>query len=101
MDANRIWRLLKAAFWRWLGDNTFQLGAALAYYTIFSLAPVVLIALSIASLFFEKKTAWAELLREINQTVGPRVGQAIESIVQDTQQTGGGTVATLIGLVVL
>jgi membrane protein len=95
--------LLKAAFWRWWGDNTFQLGAALAYYTVFSLAPVVLIALAIAGLFFEEKTARAELLREINNnnTVGSRVGQAIGSIMEYAQDKGTGKFATAVSLVIL
>jgi YihY family inner membrane protein len=101
MDAKAIFRLLKTAGTRWWGDNTFQLGAALAYYTIFSLAPVVLIALSVAGLFFEKTTVQAELLRDINNTVGSRVGQAIESIAHYTQDTGTGALATVIGVVVL
>lgn len=93
--------LLKAAFWRWWDDNTFRLGAALAYYTTFSLAPIVLISVAIAGLVFGEGTARTQLLSEINNTLGSRVGQAIGDIAQYTQDTGTGGVATAISLVVL
>jgi membrane protein len=101
MSAMTIFGMLKAAFWRWLDDNPFRLGAALAYYTVFSIAPVVLIALGVAGFFFEEQTSRAALLREINDTVGSQVADAIESIVQFNRKTGTGTFATVVGIVVL
>src|SRR5215203_3032153 len=65
----RLAGMLKDAFWRWYGDNTFRLGAALAYYTVFSLAPIVLIVVGIAGMFFGEEVARARLLAELNNTV--------------------------------
>jgi hypothetical protein len=52
MGPKTIWRLLKATFWQWYEDNTFLHGAALAFYTAFAIAPVVIIAVSVAGLVF-------------------------------------------------
>jgi len=88
--------LLKDTFWRWWNGNTFLLGAALAYYTVFAMAPVVVIALAIAGMFFDKEAAHSGLLREINSTVGDHVGKAIESVIDGTQDENTGIFATII-----
>src|SRR5690242_7493499 len=93
--------LLKDTFWRWWGGNTFLLGAALAYYTVFALAPVVVIALAIAGVFFDKQSAHTGLLREINNTVGDQVGKAIASVIDETQDGNTGIFATIVALVML
>ncbi|HZZ77403.1 MAG TPA: YihY/virulence factor BrkB family protein [Gemmataceae bacterium] len=93
--------LLKAAFLRWWAGNTFLLGAALAYYTVFALAPVVLIALAMAGLFFDKRAARTGLLQEINYTVGDRVGVAIGSVIDDSSDTDTGVFATIVAVVML
>ena len=101
MRPRAIFGLLKDAFWRWWEDNTFQLGAALAFYTVFSLAPVVLIAIAVAGAIFGEEAARARLLDEINTTFGLRVGGAIEVLLQYTQDTGTGTATAVISVVVL
>jgi membrane protein len=93
--------LLKDTFWRWWNGNTFLLGAALAYYTVFALAPVVVIALAIAGVFFDKQSAHTGLLREINNTVGDQVGKAIASVIDDTQDGSTGVLATIVAIVML
>lgn len=101
MSLKSVYGLVKETVQEWYGSNPFLLGAALAYYTVFSLAPVVLLALSIASLVFEEESARAQMLAEINSTLGGRVGSAIASTLQYTQQTGSGPLATVISLVVM
>jgi membrane protein len=99
--ARKLWDLLKETARQWYDDNTFQLGAALAYYTVFSLAPVVLIAIAVAGLVFGPEAARSQIVAEISATVGPTVGQAIESLLQHTGDTGTGTLATVVGVAVL
>src|SRR5262245_53193952 len=101
MRPKEMFKLLKAAFWRWYGDNTFRLGAALAYYTVFSIAPVIVMAIGVAGLVFGKEAARAQLAHEVNQTVGPRVGHAIEETMGYIEETGSGVIATIIGGVLL
>jgi YihY family inner membrane protein len=93
--------LLKSTLSRWRRHKAPRLGAALAYYTLFSLAPVMLIALAIASLFYEKHTARAAMLANLKQTVGSRVANAVGSMVENTHGVGTSTLATIVGLVVL
>ncbi len=93
--------LLKETLGRWWESNPFRLGAALAYYTVFSLAPVVLIALWIAGLFFGAKTAHQELLQDIDQTFGSRVSQAIADVVEYSKTSSGGTLATIFSIIVI
>jgi membrane protein len=101
MSSNAIFGLLKIAFWRWWRDEQFRLGAAMAYYAVFSLAPLALITLAVAGLVFQENTAREEFLRESNETLGPLVGRAIESIVSDVETARTGSLATLFGLLLL
>ena len=52
----RIWTLLKKSFWAWSNENALEWGAALAYYTAFSIAPLLVIALTIAGFFYQGDT---------------------------------------------
>jgi membrane protein len=96
-----FWHLLVTAFWRWWDDNTFRLGAALAYYTVFSIAPIILIAIGIASLFFDRQTAQDQIIAEISTTVGPEIGKAIGDNLNYTSSSGSTTWATIVAIIVL
>jgi membrane protein len=96
-----VYSLLKETSIQWWNDNTFLLGAALAYYTIFSLAPVLLIAIAIAGLVFHHDAAQRQILQEISQTVGTSVGDAIATTLRDVHETRGGILATILGVIVL
>ena len=63
-----VWSLFKEAGSAWVADNAPSLGAALAYYTIFSLAPLLIIAVAIAGLAFGTEAARGEIAREIQQS---------------------------------
>jgi membrane protein len=90
--------LVKDTARQWYAHDTFQMGAALAYYTAFSLAPVVMIAIGIAGVVFGRQKAQRQMLNEINQTVGPAIGKAFQDTLQYSQTTGAGTLATLVGI---
>lgn len=96
-----VYDTLKAAVNEFLAKNTFEMGAALAYYTVFSLAPLLLIAIAIASAVFGQQAAEGRIADEIGQTVGPTVAKAIEETVRHSSDSGGGTVAGIIGAVLL
>jgi membrane protein len=76
------------------------MGAALAYYTAFSLAPLLLIAIAIASLVFHE-AARERITAEIATTVGDSVADSVRKIMASSQGTGSGVTATIIGIVVL
>jgi membrane protein len=101
MRLKTLGSLLKQSYNAWSEDKAPRLGAALAYYTIFSLAPLLIIVIGIAGLVFGEQAAHGQLFREIKDTVGTGGASAIEDLLKNTQQTGGSWLATIIGFVVL
>jgi len=72
--------LLRQAGAAWLADNTPRLGAALAFYTLFSLAPVLIVAVCIAGFVFGEKAAQGEIVRQFQELMGPQGSAAVETI---------------------
>ncbi len=95
------WQLLRNTALEWWNDNTFRLAASLAFYTIFSLAPVLLIAVGVASLFLARDTAVNQLVQEAQRLVGDQGAHAIRQVLQSTGGLGNGAWAIMIGLVTL
>jgi membrane protein len=77
------------------------MGAALAYYTAFSLAPLLVIAIGIAGLVFGEEAARGEIQAQIRDTIGESASQATEDMIKNSSEQGGGIVATLISLAIL
>lgn len=95
------WKLLKQTYNSWSEDKAMRLGAALAYYSVFSIAPLVLITIAVASMFLGEEAAQGQIVEEISGTVGTPVAQALEDQLQANQEKGTGGLATLTGIVVL
>lgn len=95
---SKLRELLIETFRQWGQDRVPLLAAALSFYTLFSLAPLVLIAVSVAGMIFGKEAARDQVYTEIQMSVGPSAAEAIQSLVQGAQTSGGGVLATLIGL---
>jgi len=93
--------LLKAAFSEWSKDNAPRMGAALAYYTIFSLAPLLIIAVAIAGLAFGMEAARGEIAREIQGLVGRDGARAIQDMIQSAREPAHGVIGSMIGIAVL
>jgi membrane protein len=94
------WRLLRATFRAWWEDDAFRMAAALAYYSIMSLAPLLLITLGVAEFFLGRQTARGELHDRLKGFVGPEPAQAIEEILDNMQVTGGNGLLTGINFAV-
>jgi membrane protein len=92
------WALLKEACCAWAADNAQSLGAALAFYTIFSLAPVLIVATAVAGAVFGREAAEGEVLRQIQAWVGPTGAAAIQTVIQNADRPALGTIAGIIGL---
>src|SRR6202011_4286936 len=71
MHLKVYWQLLRDTFNNWLEDRALRMGAALAYYSVFSMAPLLLIVIGITSYFFDKQAAREQILDQIGTTVGP------------------------------
>lgn len=98
---NQFLQMAKEAFTLWGRSRSATMGAALAYYTLFSIPPLLMIALAAATLIFGQEAATGQLATELEKVVGKNVAQAMQGMVQKDQQTGGGPLAMVIGVVVL
>ena len=97
--ANSI-SLLKQTFSEWLGDKVPQLGAALAYYTVFSLAPLVLLLLAIVGFLFRNDPAgaWQKVTEQMSYFLDKSAIDVVQGIAQKASQPNKGVVATSIGI---
>jgi len=90
--------LFKKACSAWVEDNAPSMGAALAFYTVFSLAPVLIIAISVAGLAFGQKVAEGEFSRRLQSLVGETGARAIQAILQNANRPALGIIASAIGI---
>lgn len=96
-------RFLEELFQAWGESRSAQAAAALAYYGMFSFAPMIFIALTVAGLFLDSFVAANELITRLENTLGPEVTQfVLDVVIQVSERTSGGTrLTTLIGFVAL
>jgi membrane protein len=95
----QIVRLLKQSGLEWYKSRTFELGAALAFYAVFSIAPVIVLAFTAASLILGKEAAQGRVTQEIENTVGHTVAVAIQSTARYTYRSGSSVPATVLSIV--
>jgi membrane protein len=91
------WRLLKKAAAGWWEDRAMSLGGALAFFTVFSLAPILLVAIAVAGLAFGQQAAEGAIVGEIGGLVGPKGAAAIEEMVASAGDFGSGIIGTVVG----
>ncbi len=96
----KAFSLLKQTFNEWLQDKAPQLGAALAYYTVFSLAPLVLVLLAIVGVIFrdDPAGAWNKITQQMSYFLDQSAVQVVQNIAQTASRPGKSTVATVIGI---
>jgi membrane protein len=93
--------LLRAAIGSWLADRAPSMGAAIAYYTVFSLAPVLILVIAVAGLVFGKEAAEGALFDQIAALVGKESAGAVQALLRSASGTASGIIATLVGLFAL
>ena len=96
-----VWDLGRDSIDGWLRHNVARTGAALAFYTVFSLAPVLLLSIAIAGFFFGEKAARGEIVEQIRGLIGTPGASAIQAILQNVNRPGAGLLATLISVATL
>lgn len=95
------WVIVRESAREWLEDRAPQLSAAVAYYTIFSLAPLLVIAVSLAGFFFGEKAARGEIVTMIDQLVGSVAAEQIQTMIEEASRAEGGVIATALGIAAL
>lgn len=95
------WRLLKSTVDAWDAHESPRVGAALAYYSALSMAPMLLIAIAVAGMVFGRDAARAEVSTQLNAALGPAGAEVVNGLLDQTRDGSTGVVATIIGLVTL
>jgi membrane protein len=101
MRPGEAWGLVKQAFNDWNDDNAPRLGAALSYYTLFSLAPLLIVAIAIAGLVFGQEAAQGRIVAELRGLVGDTGATAVEELIKNSRRAEGGIVASALGVLTL
>ena len=98
MKREQIVPLLKETGQSWKKDKVTRLAAALAFYTLLSIAPLLVLAVSIAGLVLDEEAARGQIAGELSGIVGPQGGAAIQTIIVNARAPGSGTLSGLLGL---
>ena len=101
MKAGKILGLLKQTVNEWLDDRGFTRSASLSYYTVFSIAPLLLIAVAVAGLAFGKEAVNGELQRELTGMMGETGATAIQEMMKSASKPGSGILASILGVAML
>ncbi|HWB40303.1 MAG TPA: YihY/virulence factor BrkB family protein [Gemmatimonadales bacterium] len=99
MKARDLGWILRRTVAGWWNDNVPRLGASLAYYTLFALAPILIVAITVAGFFFGAEAVQREVTGQIGGLVGPQGGRAVQAMLEAASQRTGNGLATGIGLV--
>ena len=101
MDVKGAWPLVKHAVKSWSDDYAPSMGAAIAYYTVFSIAPLLLIVISVAGLVFGQDAARGEIVSQLGGLMGADAAKAIENLIVSVSKPGKGVLSSVVGVVVL
>ena len=101
MTLRELGGLMKAAAADWVADYAQSMGAALAYYTMFSIAPLLLIVISIAGLVFGEDAARGEIFDQLQELLGAPGAMAVQGLLQSVRQPTESVPATIFGVAVL
>ena len=101
MSYKTIWSLLHQTVSDWNAHEAPRLGAALAFYTILSLAPLVILVVAIAALVFGHSTAQSQLLGQVESMIGRQGSEAVKGMIEHAQEPASGAFASIIGVITL
>jgi membrane protein len=101
MNFQAIVRLFQETFQEWSEDKASRLAAALAYYTIFSIAPLLIIVIAIAGAVFGEDAARGEIVRQIQGLVGRDGAEFLEIAIRNASQPKTGAIASIISILLL
>lgn len=99
MNPSILWSLLRQTFAEWQRDKVSRLAAALAYYTAFALAPVLVIAIAVASFLFEQSTVQGRIIEQLRGLIGADGAEMVrEMLVNAQSQDSNSFLATVVGV---
>jgi membrane protein len=95
------WDFLAETYGEWSKDNAMTLGAALAFYTTFSMAPLLIIIIAVFGFIFGETSVQAEIIKRVQELIGEQGANAVRSLIQAAYRPGSGFWATIIGIAVI
>src|SRR5271154_5902638 len=98
-DHRLAWRLVTQSARAWSGDYAASMGAALAFYTLFSIIPLILIALVVAGHFFGPNAARGAIITQLSELMGRTGAQAIDGLIASANEPERRSLATGLGIV--
>jgi membrane protein len=101
LNPKEIWGALKETISEWSNDNVPRLGASLAFYTLLSLAPLLVVVVAIAALAYGKQAAQGQLFWQIRGLMGEEGARTIQGLLQSAYKPGASALATILGLLTL
>jgi membrane protein len=96
-----VWSLLRETFIEWSEDRAPRLGAALAYYTVFALAPGLILIIALAGLLLGKEAAQGQIISQVQDLAGEAGAQAVRAAIESARNAGGSLLATGLGGITL
>ena len=101
MSLAAFWPLAKDAGLQWVAHKDARMGAALSYYSVFSIGPLILIAVAIAGLVFGREAVQGEVTNSLTGLLGENGAQAINGMLASAAKPQEGLIATAVGIVML
>ncbi len=96
---SQVWPIFKTGLAGWWNDNVPRLGASLAYYTLFAIAPVLLVAIAIAGRVFGPEAVRGEIVGQVQGLIGKEGGRAVQALLAGASNPSSGLIATIIGTI--
>src|SRR5688500_16280691 len=97
MRAPAIGRMFGTALRAWWDDDVPRLGASLAYYTLFAIAPILIVATAVAGMAFGAEAVRGEIIDQLDDLIGAEGARAVQSLLEGASQRRAGIVATVLG----
>lgn len=99
MNLSKIWSILRETYAAIMADRVSRLGAALAFYMTFSLAPLLLVVVAIAGLVFGRQAAQGQLFIEMQSVIGHDLAVTVQSLIASAEHQGSGALAGVIATI--
>jgi membrane protein len=101
MSRSGVWPLIKMSVVSWRKDHASSMGAALAYYTLFSIAPVLIIVIAVAGFFFGPEAARGEIVTQLRGLLGEDGATAVQGLLESASEPEEGLFATISSIALL
>lgn len=97
-----LWQFAKTVVTQWLEDQPFQLASSLSYYTLFSLAPLLIIAIAVAGLVFGREAAQNQVVETLRDLIGQDSAKAVQDMIENaSNKPKTGVISTILGVLAL